>query len=377
MAGGEEGGGGGGQPTFEESGETFKGGEIFESDGGAAGVPAAGVPAWAPAGPAEATAGVPAPASSGLAEGTKIDQVPLLDRETAELLAGTTKFMIQQDLKWMEAVTAGCVEQKNAYSVIDPDTNKRIMVVKEESDDCARCFCKPGHSLLLNFHRTRDDGKNVGDHVMTMEREGCCSKWGLGCWALYPDCQDGMVLHAGRVVGTPGQIGKEQSIAHAQVPPGGGGLHPTVQIMDRGVTEIAEPYAMIRGPTLFGGCLELCTSPEFGVAKIPNEWKKGAYETLHVGDIATITKARPKTFGGVLREMLTDTDTYTLEFKDRSMTPQQKAAMLGSLFLIDYMFFERDIDMCGTDSNGNCYINFCNCYCYGCLCPFKVVLSSG
>ena len=243
--------------------------------------------------------------------------------------------------------------------------------------DCARCFCKPGHSLLLNFHRTRDDGKTVGDHVMTMEREGCCSKWGLGCWACYPDCQDGMVLHAGRVEGTPGQIGKAQSIAHAQVPPGGGGLHPTVQIMDRGVTDIAEPYAMIRGPTLFGGCLELCTNTEFGIAKVPSEWKKGTYETLHVGDIAVITKARPKSFGGALREMLTDSDTYTLEFKDPSMTPQQKAAMLGSLFLIDLMFFERDIDMCGVNSDGKCYINFCNCYCYGCLCPCQIELQSG
>ena len=149
MAGEGQEGGGGVQPTFEESGATFAGGEIFESDGGVA----AGVPAGAPAGAAAGVPGKIAPASAGLAEGTKMDQVPLLDRETAELLAGTTKFMIQQDLKWMEAITGGCVEQKNAYSVIDPDTNRTIMVVKEESDvrapACAPPTAPPPALLLL------------------------------------------------------------------------------------------------------------------------------------------------------------------------------------------------------------------------------------
>ena len=211
---------------------------------------------------------------------------------------------------------------------------------------------------------------------MTMEREGWCSKLFLGqCFACGPGCQDGMVLHAGSVRGKPGKIPTSQAIAHSRVPKWGGGLHPTLQVMHRGVSAVEEPYAVVRGPTCFGGCTELCCKKDFGVSKVPQGWKPGTYKDLHPGDAATITKKKPQSFKGVMKQLFTDADTYLVEFKDPSMTPQQKAAMLGSLFLIDLMFFERDIDMCGVNSDGKCYINFCNCYCYGCLCPCQIELS--
>ena len=85
--------------------------------------------------------------------------------------------------------------------------------------------------------------------------------------------------------------------------------------------------------------------------------------SVDVGDIATITKKKPKNFSGVLTEMLTDSDLYELEIHDVSITPQQRATLIGTLLMLDYMFFERDIDMCGIDGNGKPYINLCNMYC--------------
>ena len=169
-----------------------------------------------------------------------------------------------------------------------------------------------------------------------MEREGWCSKLFLGCFACGPGCQDGMVLHAGTVRGKPGKIPTSQAIAHSRVPKWGGGLHPTLQVMDRGVSNVEEPYAVVRGPTFFGGCTELCCKKDFSVSKVPASWKPGKYKDLHVGDAATITKKKPQSFTGAMKQLFTDADTYFVEFKDPSMTPQQKAAMLGSMLLLDY-----------------------------------------
>ena len=68
--------------------------------------------------------------------------------------------------------------------------------------------------------------------------------------------------------------------------------------------------------------------------------------------------------------MLTDSDMFEFEIHDPSVTPQQRATLLGALLLTDYMFFERDIDQCGYD--GAFYINLCNCYFCGALCPCQL-----
>ena len=66
-----------------------------------------------------------------------------------------------------------------------------------------------------------------------------------------------------------------------------------------------------------------------------------------------------------LRELVTDADIYTLEFNPAArLAPQQKATMLGSLVLADYMFFERDNAPC---SQNGC--NLCALYCCGCVVP--------
>ena len=60
-----------------------------------------------------------------------------------------------------------------------------------------------------------------------------------------------------------------------------------------------------------------------------------------------------------------------MEFTANDMNVHQKAGLIGSLFLIDYMFFERDQGMCEYRDD-TLYITCCLCYCFGCLCPCRI-----
>jgi len=107
--------------------------------------------------------------------------------------------------------------------------------------------------------------------------------------------------------------------------------------MDRTPTADYE-FARVQGPTLFGGCSELCCDQPFAVKRV----NKDGSLSVDVGNIATITKKKPKTMMGAMREMLSDSDLYELEVHDPSVTPQQRATLIGTMLMMDYMFFERD-----------------------------------
>ena len=146
------------------------------------------------------------------------------------------------------------------------------------------------------------------------------------------------------------------------------GFTPTVQVMDR-TPNADEEFARVAGPTCcFGGCSELCCDQPFAVKRVG----KDGSVMVDIGDVATITKKKPKSLSTMMREMLTDSDLYELEIHDTSITPQQRATLIGTLLMLDYMFFERDIDMCGIDGNGKPYINLCNCYMCGAICPCQL-----
>jgi hypothetical protein len=95
---------------------------------------------------------------------------------------------------------------------------------------------------------------------------------------------------------------------------------------------------------------------------------------LQLGDLAVITKQRPRDCGSFAKEMSTDSDIFTMAFKPgHNLSPQQKATMMASLILTDYMFFENDNGMCYCEGS-KLHITLCNTYCCGHTCPCKVVL---
>jgi len=182
-----------------------------------------------------------------------------------------------------------------------------------------------------------------------------------------------MFLHAGLVDGDPGQIGARNPtcVGYATQPTMGGGTVPTINIMDRGSTDTYRMLAKVEGPQCFGGCMELCYSSEFSVS---NMNLAQLDVPVKLGDMAKIVKRKPQSLEGALREMVTDADVYTLEFNPNArLTAQQKATMLASLILTDYMFFERDNAMCNCDNGLEC--NVCQMYCYGCIIPCSIKLN--
>lgn len=313
-----------------------------------------------------------------------------LDATTVSILQNVDKFYIQQQIRWGEVITQGCFEQPNIYIVMDGVTNQKLMVVKEESDFLSRCCCAPTHSLFAKFYLLDQTGtQEVGEPVITMEREGCdccftgpCPKPCL-CWfACREDCADKTSLYAGNMPAeampgeTKGQRERTNLLGECVQPLGGGRFKPVMQVMDRDSdSPSADTYmfAATRGPCLFGGCSEFCVDSRFGISVATPGATVDELHELPFGDFANITKIRPKSFTQAMREAFTDVDVWEVHFHSQDITPQQKANILSTMIHLDYMFFERDNDMCYYDGDA-WHIVFFNCFVYGCVCPCQLVL---
>jgi len=208
-----------------------------------------------------------------------------------------------------------------------------------------------------------------------MNREGCFSKWGLGCWICSDSCKDGFILDAGEPTGAPGDVSlSDKTIAYATQPKCGGYFTPSINLFTRrqtGSTEEAfQPIAKVEGPCIFGGCYELCCDSTFMVSGM-NE--KQIDSTIKTADLATITKEKPRGVCAFGRELFTDSDHFKVDFKQNvGLTPQQKAAFMGSLILADYMLFEQDKGACYCEGS-KLYITLFETYCMGCVCPCTLV----
>ena len=213
---------------------------------------------------------------------------------------------------------------------------------------------------------------------MSMEREGCdcggpCPKPCLCCYACTPGCKEHASLYAGDLTGTPGEKKGKREVAkllgESVQPTLGGGLRPVMQTMERadandpkGETKM---FAAAQGPCLFGGCIKLCFDAQFDFG--PADPEVGLSSVTFSDEYALITKLKPKSLGQGVREMFTDSDIFEVKFLKKDITPQQKANVLAQLIHLDYMFFERDNDMC--DDQG---LTICNCFCWGCVCPCRI-----
>jgi hypothetical protein len=315
------------------------------------------------------------------------DQVPLLDPETAGILATVNSFRVNQRVKFWETMSRGCCEQSNTYDVFDETTGTHLFIAQEVSDDCMRCGCAPTHSLRVEFKRVNQTTRQWASSneikqmptVMSLERQGCFDKPCLQCCIINDSCKDGMNMNAGApITAQPGDVAiHDQTFAYATQPKCGGYCTPSLNLFNRMATGPKEtafvPLAKVEGPMIFGGCSELCFDSTFDVSSLKPE----ELDTkLKKGDLARITKVRPKGPCACGKEMFTDSDTFTVTYAEGvGLTPQQKAAMMGSMILTDYMFFEQDQGMC-TVEGSKVKITLFECYCCGALCPATLVVDN-
>jgi len=295
--------------------------------------------------------------------------------ETYNRLAQINNFKVKQGFKIWEALSQGCCEQLNVYKVYNAEApvdqaNQEVMILKEESSCCNRCFCSPIHTYKVGMFSPYENPDIVPeggfsaltDRPVLIEREGCCSKL-LCCFS----CTDTCANHADVLVRGTEEAGNRQSKYRFEEKLCNG-CTPEINIIDNA----GNILAVISGPSIFGGCSELCLDYDYMITSVGNEQAKG--------DIAHVKKKKPEGCLQMCTEACTDVDNFELKFNPNnkhSMDADFKAVALAALVYLDFMFFELDNGMCEGTNNGGIRFTFFNCYCYGCICPCQLTLEKG
>lgn len=282
-------------------------------------------------------------------------------------LATNNHLYIEQKIRWIEAITDGCCEQNNKYVVYNEEGGQVLFGVMEDSDCCNRCFCAPDHTFDLHMIGAENGQINWKEASWTgptlLHREGCCSKC-LSCFSCNESCQ-----HVGDVFPDAQEsiqrFRMEEKLCN--------GCTPEIVIYAVGGANDGSdwPMAVLSGPCMFGGCMELCSDFYYDVSTCDDSADLSTKEE-NMGNIATIRKIKPDGCCALCLECCTDIDRFSVNFQEGfayNNDPNFKTCVLSSLFYLDFMFFEMDNGICGTNSSGDLVITFFNCYCSGCICP--------
>eukprot|EP01033_Poteriospumella_lacustris_P013348 gene13348-9557_t len=335
------------------------------------------------------------------------------------VVQNTNFFTVRQHVKLFPKTCCACppcVKQENTYSIyagLNQDSQAEFLRVDEVSDDWNRCCCAPYHPVKLEVrpyvpvpgeggrsdwsHVSRDIGASWGSMsvinratairdmyrqfppLITMIRhdgQRCCfpfrspCRW-LDTFVCFECCQDGMDVYAGTLEDDPkGEKGRpfeldgqrDRLIGKVTQPIYGGYCNPEVHLQ---TADASEPFAKLTGPCFFGGWSECCCNFSFPLTSFNNKDSKG--------DLGVVTKQKPTSLAGAVRELTSEADVYTIGFGSPSVTPAQKVTTLASQLLMDYMVFEGNTEKCSSDDNF-IYCYCCYFMCLGALCPVYVAI---
>uniref|UniRef100_K7FXN1 Phospholipid scramblase n=1 Tax=Pelodiscus sinensis TaxID=13735 RepID=K7FXN1_PELSI len=208
-----------------------------------------------------------------------------------EYLAQIDQVLIQQKVEMVEAFIG--FEGANKYELRD-GLGRRLFEAEEQSDCCTRNCC--GSLRRLRLSVAEPGGRPV---LRLLRPLKCASCWCPCCLQeLEVQCPPGTTI--GHVVQTWHPFTPKFSVQDAN---------------KQTVLRVLGPCCVFRcgGDVNF----EVKTSDESrGVGRISKQW------------------------GGLLKEVFTDTDTFGIQFPI-DLDVKMKAVLLGACFLIDYMFFEK------------------------------------
>lgn len=339
----------------------------------------------------------------------------------------TNSFTVRQHVKPFPKWCCGCppcAKQENSYSIyagLTQGAEAEVLRVDEVSNDWNRCCCTPYHPLKLEVRQFiprgvgGTDASNIWDDLhrsgasmsatrtriheqqlmdreqymtnpvlMTAQRtdgQRCIAfpcKW-LSTVVCFNCCQDGINLYAGAItdeanndLGRPprDQTNKaniaERLIGSAIQPNYGGYCTPTIHLS---TPKDPQPFGKIQGPCFFGGWSEVCCNFKFYVSRFDSRHREG--------DLGVIIKKKPSSFGGLIREVLTDADVYSIEFNpEAGLDSSEKATILAGQLLADYMLFDGNTEKCkDTDSAVICYCCFYSFF--GQICPVYIAIPKG
>ncbi|XP_037074462.1 phospholipid scramblase 1-like, partial [Pollicipes pollicipes] len=207
-----------------------------------------------------------------------------------QYLAHVDQLLVQQKVELLEVFTG--FETKNKY-VVTNSMGQRLFYVVEDTDCCTRWCFGPIRPFDI---RVLDSQQHEVLHLSRPLRcQGCCC----------PCClQELEVTAGGQVIG----LVKEEWAF----------LRPKLTVMRPDGT----PVLRIGGPIC--QCA-LCSDVSFPVLS--------ADRSREVGNIT-------KQWSGCVKEMFTDADNMGVSFP-MDLETNMKATLLGALFLIEFMYFER------------------------------------
>ena len=282
--------------------------------------------------------------------------------------------------------------------IMNPNMQARSLLVEQSRRELQRYAAQPAlFTVVRNGYRCLLC-RGCKDHCCCKDEEGDSAgrfipkndalvggQHYVGCGACHTNCLDGMTMVAGDtaeestlMIGEVPAPAEARVIGSADQPLMGGGFTPTIDINDGPVKSrqhggMGPASSKMTGPTCFGGCLDFCCDFQYPVSSLGADGR-----VMQVGDVCLVVKRKPRNMVGAMRELLSNADVYTVEFVTPNVPVQKKATILGSTLLLDYMLYEqREQDKCGpTDDGKGFYINLCNCFCLGCICPCRIVLKN-
>ncbi|KAF5289905.1 hypothetical protein FQR65_LT11716 [Abscondita terminalis] len=209
-----------------------------------------------------------------------------------EYLQTIDQLLVHQKVELLEMFTG--FETQNKYSIKN-SLGQKVFYAGENSDCCTRNCCGPLRSFEMRIY---DNYKN---HVMSFQRPFAC----MSCWC--PCCLQSMEISSppGTIIGS---IEQKWSI-----------IFPIFNVKNAN----GDVIFRIEGPFCTLSC---CGSDvDFNIFTADGETK--------IGKIS-------KQWSGLLKEAFTDTDNFGVSFPI-DLDVRLKATLLGALFLIDFMFFEK------------------------------------
>jgi len=208
-----------------------------------------------------------------------------------EYLTQVDQLLCKQKVELLEAFL-GC-ETKNKYKIKN-SMGQEIYYAKEDTDCCTRNLCGPIRPFDMKI---KDNAENEVIHLYRP----------LNCQScLFPCCMQMIEVSSppGTVIGT---VEQEWSMCEPQF---------VVKDQDGNVA------LRIEGPFC---TFSICGDVEFKVMS-----PDGSTE---VGKIS-------KQWTGLLKEAFTDADNFGISFP-MDLDVRMKATLIGAMFLIDFMFFEK------------------------------------
>lgn len=208
-----------------------------------------------------------------------------------EYLAELDQMLVKQKVELLEAFTG--FETANKYKVKN-SMGQQIYFAAEDTDCCSRNCCGPLRAFDMQI---LDNSQN---EVIHLNRPLACTS------CCFPCCLQSLEVSSppGTVVGS---IKQEWSI-----------IKPKFTVRNASDDVILR----IEGPCC---TYSICGDVEFQVLSADGD--------VQVGKIS-------KQWSGLAKETFTDTDNFGITFP-RDLDVRMKATLLGAVFLIDFMFFEK------------------------------------